>query len=83
MSLNWILKTDSLISDQGKVLILIPGEMIEYYIEKMFVERFGYPNTNFGLLHWQGHSLAYSILIFVLMIQTSLRPLEWGWIPKA
>ena len=51
MSLNWILKTDSLISDQGKVLILIPGEMIEYYIEKMFVERFDYPNTNFGLLH--------------------------------
>ena len=51
MSLNWILKTDSLISDESKVLILKPGEMIEYCIEKISMDRFGCPNTNFGLLH--------------------------------
>ena len=66
MSLNWILKTDWLISDESKVLILKPCEMIEYCIEKISMDRFGCPNTNFGLLHWQGDSLAYSVGIPVL-----------------
>ena len=49
ISLNCILKTDCLIS--GEVLISILGQLIEYYTDKIFTEKFGCPNTNFGPLH--------------------------------
>ena len=52
----------------SKVLILILGQLIEYYIEKILMEKFGCPNTNFGPLHWQGDSLAYSMLITALYL---------------
>ena len=32
------------------------------------MEKFSCHNTNFGLLHWQGDSLAYSMLITVLYL---------------
>ena len=35
----------------SKVLISILGQLIEYYLEKIFMEKFGCPNTNFGPLH--------------------------------
>ena len=33
-----------------------------------FTEKFNCPNTNFGPLHWQGDSLAYSMLINVFYL---------------
>ena len=44
------------------------GQLIEYYIEKIFKENSGCPKANFGLLHWLGDSLAYSVLITVLYL---------------
>ena len=44
------------------------GQLIEYYIEKISMEKFGCPKVNFGLLHWQGDSLAYSILMTILYL---------------
>ena len=38
--------TDCLIS--GKVLILILGQLIEFYIVKVFMEKFGCPKANLG-----------------------------------
>ena len=35
------------------------GQLIEYYIEEILEEKFDSPKTNFGLLNWQGDSLAY------------------------
>ena len=47
-------------------MILMLGQLIEYYIEKIFIEKFSCSKANFGLLHWQGRNLAYSMLITVL-----------------
>ena len=44
---------------------MILGQLTEYYIEKISMEKFGRPNTNFGALHWLRSSLAYLILITV------------------
>ena len=52
----------------SKVLILILGQLMEYYIQKIFIEKFRCPNTNFGPLHWPGGSLAYLMLITVLSL---------------
>ena len=48
LSLNWIL---------SKAMILMLGQLIEYYIEEILEEKIGCLKTNFGLLHWQGDSL--------------------------
>ena len=42
------------------------GQLIQHYIGKMFVKKFGCPKADFGMLHWQGDSLAYSLLITAL-----------------
>ena len=45
------------------------------------MEKFSCPNTNFSPLHWQGDSLAYLMLITLLlsyMIQRPLRALQTG-----
>ena len=44
-------------------MVLMLGQLIEYYIENILEEKFNCPKTNFGLLHWQRDSLAYSMLI--------------------
>ena len=38
-------------------MILMLGQLIEYYIEEILEEKFGCLKTNFVLLHWQGDSL--------------------------
>ena len=45
--------------------------MLEHYIDKIFKEKFGCPNTNFRALHWQGDCIAYSMLITVLYLMRS------------
>ena len=47
---------------------MILGQLIEYYIDNIFFETFGCPNTDFGSLHWQGDSLPYSMLITLLYL---------------
>ena len=44
------------------------GHLIEYYIEKILEEKLGCIKANFGLLHWQGDSLAYSLLITAFIL---------------
>ena len=44
------------------------GQLIEYYIQNIFVEKFGCPKANFYLLHWQGDSLAYLLLMTALYL---------------
>ena len=44
------------------------GQLIKCYIEKIFVEKFDCPKANFGLLHWQGDSFAYSMLIIAIYL---------------
>ena len=51
-------------------MIFTFGQLIEYYIEKIFVEKFGRPKAKFGLIHWQRDSLAYSVLITALYPRT-------------
>ena len=63
MSLNWILKTQIFNVWRSKVLILVFGQLIEYFIEKIFMEKFDYPKSHFVPLHWQGDSFIYSMLI--------------------
>ena len=46
------------------MLIVMLRQLIEYYIEKIIVENL----ANFGLLVWQGDSLAYTILIIELYL---------------
>ena len=46
----------------------MPGQLIKYYVEKILVKKFDCPNTNFGLLHWHGNSLAYSMLIIAIYL---------------
>ena len=58
-------------------MILMLGQLVEYYIVKYFEEIFGCPKANFGLLRWQRDSLAYSVLIaapilYNLMVTQSL-----------
>ena len=48
MSLNLILKTWFFNIWWIKVLILMLGQQIEYYIEKIFMEKFGCPTVNFS-----------------------------------
>ena len=43
--------------------------MIEYYIEKIFMEKFGIPKANFRQPHWQVDSLAYSMLFDVILYE--------------
>ena len=68
MHLNWILKTRIFNVWWSKVLILMLGQLIEYYIQNIFVEKFGCPKANFYLLYWQGDSLAYLVLITALYL---------------
>ena len=37
-------------------------------MEEIFVEKFDCPKAKFGLLHWQGDSLAYSVLIIAIYL---------------
>ena len=62
-------------------MVLMLGQLVEYYIEEILEEKFDCPKTNFGLLNWQGDSLAYSLHLSY-MIQWSPRLLDWGWVPK-
>ena len=68
MSLNWTLKTQIYNIWWSKVLILIFGQLKEYYIEKISIDKFGCPKANFVPLHWQGNSLTYSVLITALYL---------------
>ena len=56
----------------SKVMILMLAQLIEYYIEKVIEERFGCLKANFSLLHWQGDSLAYSMLITAFILYDSM-----------
>ena len=49
-------------------MVLILVQLIKYYIEKMFIEKFSCPKANFGPLHRQGDSLAYSMIITVFYL---------------
>ena len=56
-------------------MVLMLGQLVEYYIEDILEEKFDCPKTNFGLLNWQGDSLAYSLHLSY-MIQWSPRLLD-------
>ena len=53
---------------RSKVLILILGQLIEYYIEKMFMEKFSCPKANFGPLHRQGGRLPHSMITLYFIL---------------
>ena len=53
---------------RSNVLILRFCQLMEYYIEKIFVETFEHQKANFSLLHWQGESLTYSVLTTALYL---------------
>ena len=56
--------------------MLILDQMIEYYVEKFFMKKCGFPKANFVPLHWQGDSFAYSMLITVLYLIWTKGPRE-------
>ena len=42
------------------------GQLIDYYVEKIFTEKFGCTKANFGPPRWQVDSLAYSMFFTAL-----------------